>query len=292
MIGGILEREVTKNYKFNPQFKLSEGHAMNDSFGCVNALKITDTAIITGGDDRRILLYNQDFELSTIFKGHISNIFCIGTGTAGSKIYSTGNDGYLLEYDINQTSRFGKIRVAHEDSCHNLAVQSNNIILTAGQDYCLKLWDTRVEDPVGVMDCKGRQNCVDFRNCNSRGSTVFNHQTLDGNNVFDGIAEENYELDLDLDYKNDDSIDDVRNRYQSPLTNNYTQSPPANSETSPIFLTCDDSGGLYLYDIRTAFTSNRPTPLKSFNTRLNRIKDNLLQKSRRFDISSARFTLF
>ena len=99
MIGGILDREINRNQQISTNFKLSIEKTLQNSFGCVNAIKYTDKLILTGGDDKRILVYDNDYNL-TQYKGHISNIFSIDA--IGTKIYSTGNDGYLMEYDINQ----------------------------------------------------------------------------------------------------------------------------------------------------------------------------------------------
>lgn len=109
------------------------------------------------------------------------------------------------------------------------------------------------------------------------------------NDEEDSFSGQDYDLDdADNDININDEGDPFLNRYLDRYHTNSTFTPPPQPDFSPIFLTCDDQGGLNLYDIRTAFTSKHHIPLKTFNTRLGRVKESLIQYARKFDISSAK----
>jgi WD repeat-containing protein 22 len=84
---------------------------------------------------------DQDTPLRT-FKGHVSNIFCIEFDSTNTKFYSCGNDGFLLQYDLeydsilhqDQASTIANdINLAHEEAVTKLSIcpDNDNIVLTA-----------------------------------------------------------------------------------------------------------------------------------------------------------------
>jgi WD repeat-containing protein 22 len=123
-----------------------------------------------GGDDLRVLLWKVDnlgekWKPLKTFMGHLSNIFSIEFDSQQKNLYSAGNDGFLIKYDIEHTTASQDMILAHEDSCLQLSISpiSDNVILTAGQDWCIKLWDMRSRRQQNQLEEFGkRQNFVQF----------------------------------------------------------------------------------------------------------------------------------
>lgn len=63
---------------------------------------------VTGGDDRRVLLWNVEAALSNTnqyhprsMKGeHNSNIFCLSFDSNNTRIFSAGNDEQVIVHDL------------------------------------------------------------------------------------------------------------------------------------------------------------------------------------------------
>lgn len=61
---------------------------------------------LTGGDDRRVLLWNVQKALhnsgkpSIMLSEHHSNIFCLSFDNSVTHIYSAGNDDQVILHDI------------------------------------------------------------------------------------------------------------------------------------------------------------------------------------------------
>lgn len=89
-------------------------------------------------------------------------------------ILSCGNDGLLLKFDVrrNQTTNAcsaSDVHVAHEEACLRLSPHPSNpnMVLTAGQDYLLKLWDLRQNTHVGQIQRIGKRfNFVEYNPVN------------------------------------------------------------------------------------------------------------------------------
>lgn len=65
-------------------------------------------AMCTGGDDRRVLLWNIEEALHGVNQPtamraqHSSNIFCLGYDSKNTKIFSAGNDDQVIVHDTNR----------------------------------------------------------------------------------------------------------------------------------------------------------------------------------------------
>ncbi|KAI8926337.1 WD40-repeat-containing domain protein [Entophlyctis helioformis] len=142
----------------------------------------------TGGDDTRVLVWpvlkgrdsldrpsSADHRPLMIHTGHVSNIFCIQFDSSGHYLYSSGNDGFLLKFDIESTAAAAASQqgytastlvAAHEAACLRFSIDPANddLVLTAGQDGCIRLWDLRVSsrDWQGEIRFRGHaQNYVE-----------------------------------------------------------------------------------------------------------------------------------
>ncbi|KAJ3405814.1 hypothetical protein HDV05_006342, partial [Chytridiales sp. JEL 0842] len=136
--------------------------------GCVNALAFnTDGDLLaTGGDDLEVLLwrvFDNEPQMQPVarFKGHMSNIFSIGFVKSSAHVmYSAGNDGSLIKYDITRASTTATqkkpvkgspeaIYDKHDGGILKLSVKPDNddVVLTAAQDGLI-LWDVRCSNPV------------------------------------------------------------------------------------------------------------------------------------------------
>ncbi|KAJ3358748.1 hypothetical protein HDU91_005121 [Kappamyces sp. JEL0680] len=142
---------------------------LRHSWGCVNALTTTTTCFATGGDDLRVLLYpsweDATATVPSAYLGHESNIFCIQITQQKDQAWSVGNDGFLVHHDLSRPNQIGKIRLAHYDACLKVSLQpsASSVLLTAGMDYTLKLWDARVPNYVAQLKRRGtRNNYVEF----------------------------------------------------------------------------------------------------------------------------------
>lgn len=77
-----------------------------------------------------------------VHRGHLSNIFSAAFSCTQRHIFSTGNDGLLLKYDVNRgaslvaASTASDVFVAHEEACFKVSTHPDNeaLALTAGQD--------------------------------------------------------------------------------------------------------------------------------------------------------------
>jgi WD40 repeat protein len=78
----------------------------------------------------------------------------------------------VIQYDLTTgepKSKMGDIVLAHEDSCLRLSIHPRNdqVLLTAGQDWLVKLWDMRTRNVQGSLERFGRrQNYVQFNPTN------------------------------------------------------------------------------------------------------------------------------
>ncbi|KAI8913331.1 WD40-repeat-containing domain protein [Gorgonomyces haynaldii] len=94
----------------------------------------------------------------------MSNIFSVSFDCHESKIFSCANDGLLLRYD-RERSTASNVILAHDEACLKLSCHPENehLVLTAGQDYAVKLWDMRSESLVGRIQYMGVGfNSVEF----------------------------------------------------------------------------------------------------------------------------------
>ena len=88
-------------------------------------------------------------------------------------LYSCGNDGYLVQYDIEseyalrkmiRNPTIGDINLNHENAVTKLSINpsSENIILTSSLDGTIQRWDSRSRSHAGTLEMLTPQNCVQF----------------------------------------------------------------------------------------------------------------------------------
>ncbi len=120
-------------------------------FGCVNAIALSSgeaNLLASGGDDCRVFVWNAlaepgDSKPLRIFKGHVSNLFCVEFDSTNRHLYSCGNDGFLLQYDLEHDVLKRKsvissiiasdVNLAHENAVMKLSISPENdsVVLTA-----------------------------------------------------------------------------------------------------------------------------------------------------------------
>ncbi|KAK3603057.1 hypothetical protein CHS0354_015750 [Potamilus streckersoni] len=125
-------------------------------FGCVNAVEFSNgngEILASGGDDRRVLLWNVEKAISNIgkpavLKGeHNSNIFCLAFDNQNKTIFSGGNDKQVISHDI-ETGQTKDV-FFHEDSVYGLSTDpvNSNVFASACDDGRILIYDTRLSDP-------------------------------------------------------------------------------------------------------------------------------------------------
>ncbi len=88
-------------------------------------------------------------------------------------LYSCGNDGYLVQYDIEselalrkmiRNSIIGDINLNHENAVTKLSInpQCDKTILTSSLDGSIQRWDSRSRSHAGTIQMLSPQNCVQF----------------------------------------------------------------------------------------------------------------------------------
>lgn len=141
-------------------------------YGCVNAVEFSNDGewLVSGGDDKRILIWNVDKTLSgkhrpqpKIMKGeHNSNIFCLGFNYSHSKLYSAGNDEQVILHDVNT----GEILdvFLHDEAVYGLSVDplNENIFVSACDDGRVLIWDVRqtYNDAYTLASCSSAYHAV------------------------------------------------------------------------------------------------------------------------------------
>ncbi|XP_045133185.1 DDB1- and CUL4-associated factor 5-like isoform X1 [Portunus trituberculatus] len=128
-------------------------------YGCVNAIEFSNEGdlLVSGGDDRRVLLWNVDGALSgshrpCIMKGeHNSNIFCLSFDSSNTRIFSAGNDEQVIVHDIKTGETLDVF--LHREAVYGVSVSptSDSVFASAGEDGQVLLYDMRepvTTDPV------------------------------------------------------------------------------------------------------------------------------------------------
>ncbi len=130
-------------------------------FGCVNALcfaKNTSHGVFlaSGGDDRRILVWNMSKAVDGICKAskssaimdakHESNVFCLDFDCESRKVVSGGNDEKVILHDL-QTGKtldvFPHDQPVYCTSCHP---ENPELFATASSDGQVLLFDLRTSE--------------------------------------------------------------------------------------------------------------------------------------------------
>lgn len=106
----------------------------------------------TGGDDRRVLLWNIEKSLNdqqqprSMTKQHSSNIFCLCFNSHQSRIFSGSNDDMVYVHDVNSGDPIDIFY--HSKPVYGISVDPSNesIFSTAGEDGRVLLFDMRVSN--------------------------------------------------------------------------------------------------------------------------------------------------
>ncbi|XP_043656255.1 DDB1- and CUL4-associated factor 5 [Drosophila teissieri] len=146
-------------------------------YGCVNALEFSSGGqfLASGGDDKRVLLWNIDREVVSKFgkprsmnEKHASNIFCLGFDTQNSYIFSGGNDDLVIQHDLET----GKIlnHFSHDGPVYGLSVDriSGHLLSVATEHGEILVYDLRAgkSEPLALAKFKTPFNAVEFHPLN------------------------------------------------------------------------------------------------------------------------------
>ncbi|XP_069016610.1 DDB1- and CUL4-associated factor 5 [Embiotoca jacksoni] len=121
-------------------------------FGCVNAIEFSNNGgewLVSGGDDRRVLLWHMEKALHTRSKPvklkgeHLSNIFCLAFDSTNKKVFSGGNDEQVFLHDVERRETL-KVFL-HIDAVYSLSVSpvNDNVFASSSDDGRVLIWDTR-----------------------------------------------------------------------------------------------------------------------------------------------------
>ncbi|CAL4087615.1 unnamed protein product, partial [Meganyctiphanes norvegica] len=142
-------------------------------FGCVNAIEFSREGdlLVSGGDDRRVLLWNVDAALAGSqrprpMKGeHNSNIFCLGFDSCNSKVFSAGNDEQVIVHDLKTGDTVDNF--LHREAVYGVSVNPllDSVFASAGEDGQVLLYDIRVSpntDPICLARYHDAFHAVQF----------------------------------------------------------------------------------------------------------------------------------
>ncbi|XP_071545634.1 uncharacterized protein [Panulirus ornatus] len=142
-------------------------------YGCVNAIEFSREGdlLVSGGDDRRVLLWNVDGALSgnhrprTMKGEHNSNIFCLSFDSCNTKIFSAGNDEQVIVHDLRTGETVDVF--LHREAVYGVSVSPSHdsVFASAGEDGQVLLYDMResaATDPVCLARYHDAFHAVQF----------------------------------------------------------------------------------------------------------------------------------
>ncbi|XP_034663004.1 DDB1- and CUL4-associated factor 5 [Drosophila subobscura] len=165
---------------FRQRFSAAENlyqRNLTGHYGCVNALEFSNGGqfLASGGDDKRVLLWNIDQEVVTALgrpqvmnETHTSNIFCLGFDTLNSHVFSGGNDDLVIQHDLAT----GKLLnyFSHEGPVYGLSVDRTSVHLfsVATESGEVLFYDLRLGnyEPLTVAKFRSPFNAVEFHPLN------------------------------------------------------------------------------------------------------------------------------
>lgn len=157
-----------KNFYFDKRLKTAKSLYRRDfvcHYGCVNAIEFSSNGefLVSGGDDRRVMVWN--FGEAIVNRGkpenmiglHQSNIFCLGITSDNERIYSGGNDDTVIVHDLESKRPLETLQ--HQRPVSGLSINPYNekILVTAGNDGRLLLFDTRQSDHETLVISRSRK---------------------------------------------------------------------------------------------------------------------------------------
>ncbi|KAH8246910.1 hypothetical protein KR032_003074 [Drosophila birchii] len=146
-------------------------------YGCVNALEFSQGGqfLASGGDDKRVLLWNVDHEVvsqlgkpRSMNEKHASNIFCLGFDIQNSYVLSGGNDDLVIQHDLVT----GKLLnyFSHDGPVYGLSVDrtSGHLFSVATEHGEILVYDLRVgkSEPLAIAKFRTPFNAVEFHPLN------------------------------------------------------------------------------------------------------------------------------
>lgn len=161
----LLKREYKDNTTrlskkiFNDRLKFAQ-NLYNKNFlahyGCVNAIEFLNGGqfLASGGDDRRVLLWNVHEALQGVGSPHamraqhVSNIFCLGYDSKNTKLFSAGNDDQVIVHDLKTGDPVDFF--LYEQPIYGLSVDpcNDDVFVCACDDGAVLLYDIRA--PAGT----------------------------------------------------------------------------------------------------------------------------------------------
>ncbi|CAG7836581.1 unnamed protein product [Allacma fusca] len=148
-------------------------------FGCVNAVEFSrdGNLLASGGDDRRILLWNVDKaihgkEEPTVMQAeHGSNVFALALDNSNRKIFSAGNDDQVIVHDVETCVPLDYF--VHEQPVYGVSIDPLNdcIFASACDDGRLLIYDIRepsTSDPFCLANLTSAFHAVMFHPCEPR----------------------------------------------------------------------------------------------------------------------------
>nr|KAJ3421052.1 DDB1- and CUL4-associated factor 5 [Polyrhizophydium stewartii] len=208
-----------------------------------------------------------------VHSGHISNIFCLQFDSSGQHLLSSGNDGFLIRYDVERVASFSDLIASRPPSQGSLP-------------------PSRLGDPSAPMSARSRSR---VHSSGPDGQLGFSGRDLIS-------AHESACLRFSIDPTNDNVVLssgqdgrirlwDLRKGRDTPAAQFTARrriaqnSVDFNPAAPTLFITADEGGGVHLYDMRMAFAGSpmRDTSVMRFTTMLARS----VRSCRSSDITSA-----
>ncbi|XP_015788187.1 DDB1- and CUL4-associated factor 5-like [Tetranychus urticae] len=145
----------TIDYLIRARYRKATGLYSKDlyaHYGCINAIEFSNNGqlMVSGGDDRRVLLWNVEKALSDkdkpiVMKAeHTSNIFCLGLDSDNRHIFSGGNDEQVIIHDVETREPLKVILHREVVYCLSVDPQNDNLFATACDEGRIFLFDLRV----------------------------------------------------------------------------------------------------------------------------------------------------
>ncbi|KAK7591051.1 hypothetical protein V9T40_002664 [Parthenolecanium corni] len=140
-------------------------------YGCVNAIEFSNNGqfLVSGGDDRRVLLWNVQKALHnhgkpTVMRSeHNSNIFCLAFDNSITHIYSAGNDDQVILHDLHTGKALDVFNL--EQPVYGISVNpfDDHVFASAVDDGRILIFDTRLKpscDPYKLASSKSAFHAV------------------------------------------------------------------------------------------------------------------------------------